>query len=337
MASPSGSPILLVMNFPLVDTTLARIPSCRLGGKKLVLGEVVSRQYALVGRGTLVVECYFDDDEGGSSDYDHVAKISWLSAWRKSEVEIVRDIQKLPRASDHISRIICNADVPTIVHPPEFCLKKQDGPWTLRVLVEKKLLHLEKLQSWEELRGVVVDVLHCLKLTSEKGILHRDISIGNVMFRVDEGGKKRGVLRDWDLALVEDHEGHQSRGPDTRRTGTVPFMAIDLLNGADQTHFARHDVESTLWLLVFVTSEYEGGSMKNPFNRWERLTMIDLAESKGYFLHEPHRYTPTRRYGWSEGHVRALINKTASLRKEKLCSLLTHVVYLEILQNPLPP
>src|SRR5258708_5253415 len=129
------------------------------GGKKLVLGEVVSRQYALVGRGTLVVECNID--EGASSEYDYVAKISWPSAWRKSEVEIVRDIQKLPGASNHISRIICNADVPTIVHPPELCLKKQDDPRTLRVLLEKKLLHLKKLKSWEDLRGVVIDVLRC--------------------------------------------------------------------------------------------------------------------------------------------------------------------------------
>ena len=66
-----------------------------------------------------MVECNIDDDEGASSKYDYVAKISWPSAWRKSKVNIVQDIQKLPGASDHISRIICNADVTTILHPPK--------------------------------------------------------------------------------------------------------------------------------------------------------------------------------------------------------------------------
>ncbi len=129
-------------------------------GRKLVFGEVLTRQYTLVGRGTLVVKCYFDEEV--SSKYNYVAKISWPSTWRKSEVKIDQEIQRLPpEASHHISPIICAKDVMTISDPPQFCFKKQEDQRTLHVLVEKKLLHLEKLKSWEDLRDVVVDVLSC--------------------------------------------------------------------------------------------------------------------------------------------------------------------------------
>ncbi len=156
------------------------------------------------------------------------------------------------------------------------------------------------------------------------------------MFREDEDGKKMGVLRDWDLAFIEDCEGHRSHGPDARRTGTLPFMAIDLLEGK-KPHLPHHDIESILWLLVFVTSEYEGGSMTNPFNEWGGLSMKLLATSKGYFLHGPHHYTPTDRYKKGEEYVQALIDTTASHHKQDLGRLLTHDDYLEILENPLPP
>ncbi len=167
----------------------------------------------------------------------------------------------------------------------------------------------------------------------EAGILHRDISLGNVMFWEDKHGKKRGVLLDLDLAFVQNYKEHRSHGTDTHRTGTLPFMAIDLL----KTHLAHHDIESILWLLIFVTSEYGGGNPKNPFNEWGDHSGKSLADAKFFFLHHPAEYAPTGRYGLGEGYVQDLINTTASHHKPDLGSLLTHDDYLKILKNPLPP
>ncbi|KAF9461562.1 hypothetical protein BDZ94DRAFT_1136602, partial [Collybia nuda] len=82
-----------------------------------------------------------------------------------------------------------------------------------------------------------------------EGIEHRDISLGNLMW---DYRKEKGVLADFDLAAFWDT-------PDKRggeRTGTVPYMAIDLLgeeysNGKKERLY-RHDVEAFFWVLVWV-------------------------------------------------------------------------------------
>ncbi|SRR5258708_159785 len=104
-------------------------------------------------------------------------------------------------------------------------------------------------------------------------------------------------------------------------------MAINLLKGKEKTHSTHHTIESILWLLIFVTSEY-GGIPTNPFNGWEGISMKNLGGLKNDFLQDP-EYTPTYRYRQGEECVRDLISATATA---SLCSLLTHDVYLNILQ-----
>ena len=50
-------------------------------------------------------------------------------------------------------------------------------------------------------------------------ILHRDLSAGNIMFRINDQGKVEGVLNDWD-----------NNGPDTsakRKVGACRTVRID--------------------------------------------------------------------------------------------------------------
>jgi hypothetical protein len=57
---------------------------------------------------------------------------------------------------------------------------------------------------------------------------HRDISVANLMYyRLD--GKVYGVLNDYDLSILPD----QKRTLGTERTGTWPFMAVDMLLAPD--------------------------------------------------------------------------------------------------------
>ncbi|KAF9459059.1 hypothetical protein BDZ94DRAFT_1149964, partial [Collybia nuda] len=86
-------------------------------------------------------------------------------------------------------------------------------------------------------------------------ILHRDISAGNIMYRIVEG-KVHGVLNDLDLSsLREDVE----RGTPTshQRTGTPPYMATELLQAAGGTksptrHLYRHDLESLTYVILML-------------------------------------------------------------------------------------
>ncbi|KAJ7791154.1 hypothetical protein B0H14DRAFT_2274493, partial [Mycena olivaceomarginata] len=76
--------------------------------------------------------------------------------------------------------------------------------------------------------------------------IHRDISIGNLMFK-QIGDTVYGVLNDFDLAVQLNDE---PRSTSKQRTGTKPYMAIDLLVPQPPYHLYRHDLESFLYVLV---------------------------------------------------------------------------------------
>jgi serine/threonine protein kinase len=82
----------------------------------------------------------------------------------------------------------------------------------------------------------------------KKGIEHGDISLENLMLHPN---LDVGVLNDFDLVYIT---GWPARGG--RRTGTVAFMALDLLTEKAIKHrFARlyrHDAESLIWVLAWV-------------------------------------------------------------------------------------
>jgi hypothetical protein len=85
-------------------------------------------------------------------------------------------------------------------------------------------------------------------------ILHRDISQHNLMLR-KEDDKIHGVLNDLDLAVDADVKSASSK----HRTGTKPFMAIDLLRPDPPMHMYRHDLESIFYVVVWITSRFHNG------------------------------------------------------------------------------
>ena len=96
------------------------------------------------------------------------------------------------------------------------------------------------------------------------GIHHGDVSLKNLMYNVPAStGIPVGVVNDFDLAS---RIGHSTTNND--RTGTIPFMAIDLLNGGLDSRIPRlyrHDLESFSWVLAYITVakiEYKGGAIK---------------------------------------------------------------------------
>ena len=52
-----------------------------------------------------------------------------------------------------------------------------------------------------------------------------------------DGGCVVGVVNDWDRATVLS----ASAPPNTDRTGTIPFMALELLSNSKMVHLYRHD------------------------------------------------------------------------------------------------
>ena len=120
------------------------------------------------------------------------------------------------------------------------------------------------------------------------GILHRDPSLNNFFFYYGQDGKIVGILADWDVASSkedlsalrdgvdkaerpEDASDVPTPAPDDDgetaledsldardetteqrpryRTGTGPFMALDLLATTKVVHRYRHDLESFFYIL----------------------------------------------------------------------------------------
>src|SRR5882762_6755511 len=124
----------------------------------------------------------------------------------------------------------------------------------------------------------------------QAGILHRDISSENVM----AGPCKPAVwviLNDFDLAGRVEAEGRPSGATARHRTGTLPFMAIELLKQAGARHELRHDLESlfyvAVWWAVKGTSEENRDAAAGrllKLDSWNRGTFRDVAEKKTLFI-----------------------------------------------------
>jgi len=109
----------------------------------------------------------------------------------------------------------------------------------------------------------------------EEGIHYCDISVDNFMWSKKTG---KGVLNDFDLASVQED---RTSPTGAERTGTIPFMALDLLtdDGVSENieHRYRHDLESFLWVLVWVAKPV---AVSNP-NKWLDLASWARAERIG--------------------------------------------------------
>jgi serine/threonine protein kinase len=86
------------------------------------------------------------------------------------------------------------------------------------------------------------------------GVLHRDVSYGNIMLLPSP---KDGMLIDFDLAICANRSSVSAH----HRTGTIEFMAVDLLVGADDViHSPRHDIESFFYVLLLLAIRYSRAS-----------------------------------------------------------------------------
>ena len=155
-------------------------------------------------------------------------------------------------------------------------------------------------------------------------ILHRDISTNNIMwYRI--GDKVIGVLCDWDLAEQNARGGNitstrayagfvvpttnnqneepvtntgaETGGPENAaakprcRTGTSPFMAIDLLrSGPVPIHLYRHDLESFFYVLVYVCAVWDPILKKFGLSAWEHGSLSVIGATKIEFLKNDHTY-----------------------------------------------
>lgn len=113
----------------------------------------------------------------------------------------------------------------------------------------------------------------------EAGVLHRDISINNLMINEDRDNPSwPSFLIDLDLAIREDRErASGAKG----KTGTRAFMAIGALLG--ERHSFMHDLESFFWVLFWICIHYDANSKDvgpTEFDSWNYESDNKLVRSK---------------------------------------------------------
>ncbi|KAI1300772.1 hypothetical protein F5Y03DRAFT_223623 [Xylaria venustula] len=114
------------------------------------------------------------------------------------------------------------------------------------------------------------------------GILHRDISINNLMVNEDRSNPSwPSFLIDLDLAIKEQRKGASgAKG----KTGTRAFMAIGALLG--EQHSFMHDLESFFWVLFWICIHDDGPNGKRlnrvvpQFDEWNYADTGNLAKQK---------------------------------------------------------
>ncbi|KAK0463593.1 uncharacterized protein EV420DRAFT_1264636 [Desarmillaria tabescens] len=289
----------------------------------LTLGRIISRQPGIIGRDTCVTEATASEYEPWK-EKELVAKISWPAASRVSEVEFVIKARKMARempqplvdgvqsdwALDHLPDIIHSQDFDFDADSPQAALREffLKAKWAnnqiflhedrvCRVTVQERLHRLEELKTPQEYAQVIVDITQIHKWVYDHPcIIHRDISMGNIMWRRNLAGIICGVLNDFDLASYRSESGATSR----HRTGTRPYMAFELLKndkeGRPPKHLYRHDLESILYAILHLSRcheldgslpEGESQLVRVPYptlDEWVHLPYDKLQASKQFFF-----------------------------------------------------
>ncbi|KAI6008158.1 hypothetical protein F5J12DRAFT_65792 [Pisolithus orientalis] len=246
----------------------------------------------LAGRGTNVMDVTCEGLMPGNSKEkadELAAKIYWAEEARVPEECILR-------------RVMAIADPTVRGHVPDLCFAKRfpvststirealglenpdKGSKTLVLLVSKKLSPVYELPG-DEMFDTWRQCVLCHYTLWSKGIHHRDVSHSNLMYYRD-GSKVMGVLNDYDLSSLTDFDNPMG----DERTGTMPFMAIDLLEkeGLDGKveHLYRRDMESFVYIFIWISLQYKNGiSLKpGPLDSWTKVDARGCSEKKSHFL-----------------------------------------------------
>ncbi|KAJ6529869.1 hypothetical protein DFH09DRAFT_153470 [Mycena vulgaris] len=271
-----------VLTHPFPDSTIILND-----GRSLSMGEMIFQSHGIIGRGTCVSSAKMEEK-------DVIVKWSWPAKTRTPEADLVRIATDKATASsaswvlNHLPRILHAEEKEFAEDSPQQRLSEHfPNDYELRVLrlvVQERLRPITELTTEADLSQAFHGIFKCYRwLYEEAGIMHRDISRNNLMYR-KIGDKIYGVLNDFDLSVLWDSE---PRSTSKQRTGTEPYMALDLLvTGPPPRHLYRFDLESLFYVIMSVVCQYHNGKKIDnpPFAAWYHVPTQTLRTEKHTFL-----------------------------------------------------
>ncbi|KAI0663922.1 hypothetical protein C8Q70DRAFT_905024 [Cubamyces menziesii] len=309
-----------------------RVDDVEKGPQYYLVGKPHTQASGLAGRGTRTYVAL---------DVTHRTRRTFAylkDAWRVAHLKIDQEgkiLQELNSADkggpvSNVPTLRCHGDVEGQVTASQDVWEMKFGGQGLecplkthrhyRLVVNEVGLPLNRFKNACELVGLFV---FCLEAHGEaykrKGLIHRDISAGNILIypkpMQTPGGQVREVrvalLADWELAKrVDDDDDNGPRQPD--RTGTWQFLSANALSHPSKRIMVQDDMESLFHLLLYQAIRYlphncfdVGRFIEEYFDgyaelngtylvgekkmnaMWNGLVMTPISEPLKFYLSEP--------------------------------------------------
>ncbi|CAL1712042.1 unnamed protein product [Somion occarium] len=267
------------------------------GNIEVTMGEEIFTQYSLVGRRTNV---YNIKTSPGVADCDLVIKMSFQPVCRHPEQDILRlaenaGVEHIPKAyiwTNQRTEWRLSNGIRGRFWPDNSTDQYYDER-SFRWIIFKKYYALEKALDPLNMGYLFRQLLDCVnQLRTKACILHRDISLSNLMYDIRDGTIYL-ILNDFDLSSVVDQNGEPTGATARHRTGTLPFIAVDLLHNPDSPHYVRHDIESIFYVATWCaiklpledTTVSETQRRRAQLQDWELHGAKSVARVKIEILH----------------------------------------------------
>ncbi|TFK31462.1 hypothetical protein BDQ12DRAFT_729539 [Crucibulum laeve] len=207
--------------------------------------------------------------------------------------EILKDRPDLKR---HIPTLICSKDIKYSTRHIRDVLglrEKKPGsegsnPRLVRILIFVLLDPITSLEDPGKIIQAWKGCVDCHYHLWQAGLEHGDISAWNLMWDKNE---QSSILNDFDLAVFRDIKtGKRITANNGERTGTIPFMALQLLtdkyyDGKIERQY-RHELESFIWSLSWLCLYGAGDDVKEKLDQWRTADYITACGCKARFILE---------------------------------------------------
>ncbi|KAJ7644392.1 hypothetical protein FB45DRAFT_295084 [Roridomyces roridus] len=312
-------------------------------------GDILSRSDGLFGRATRVLRVILEEDVDAKEQDDNAAepivyalKDAWPQECRRPEADFYRLIEEhckreVAEASgeereqkqatlDSIAKCHGSLDLSVqhdnLDHDPQL---HQTNPTSedrpnlprrhMRLLLTPVGIPLKNFKSTKSLVGALFCAMRRHEAAYNAGVMHRDVSEGNVLFREVplDGQEFNGFLLDWDYAefTPEGAKNFNQLFPNNPLpaadvdkslkdvTGTFPFMAIEIIENSNGVaghpvlHGAHHDLESFFWLLVWMVLRHT--DLNKNSMACSKLFDFDGHEMKSAYVRKPMPIDKTNR------------------------------------------
>nr|VWO97253.1 Uncharacterized protein [Ganoderma boninense] len=193
------------------------------------------------------------------------AKFVYLKdAWRVDYPDIDQEGNTLQFLNynqvPYVPTLVVHGDVPNQVTQsqdlwPQFnpsvkaCPLKRHTHYRLVVAEVGKPLDAFGDNSWELITALMCCGIQAHESAYKAGIIHRDISSGNLLLYQRDDGFWYGLLNDWELSKKMEPGSVRGRQPD--RTGTWQFMSAHALNSPFRKIVIQDELESFFHVLIY--------------------------------------------------------------------------------------